>query len=159
MIDLRKAGLLDSSLQLPYSFVMPHTLFEDEWLCLTQDEKQTLRELGLDVRILSHQLLQRTARHYNRHARLTLNDCFALALAEKIEDCILLTSDNPLRGIAQENGIEVHGVLWTIDELEVHGVLPPRVLHDALHLFREDDLVFLPADELSRRIRRLAQLF
>ena len=97
--------------------------------------------------------------HYNRHARLTLNDCFALVLAEQIENCILLTSDNPLRGIAQASGIEVHGVLWTIDEMEVHRVLPPRVPHDALRLFREDDLVFLPADELSRRLRRLAQLF
>ena len=159
MIDLRKAGLLDSLLQLPYDFVMPDTLFEDEWLCLTQDEKRTLRDLGLDVRTLSRRLLQRAARHYNRHARLTLNDCFALVLAEQIENCILLTSDNPLRGIAQASGIEVHGVLWTIDEMEVHRVLPPRVLHDALRLFREDDLVFLPADELSRRIRRLAQLF
>lgn len=159
MIDLRKAGLLDSLLQLPYDFVMPDTLFEDEWLCLTQDEKRTLRNLGLDVRTLSRRLLQRAARHYNRHARLTLNDCFALVLAEQIENCILLTSDNPLRGIAQASGIEVHGVLWTIDEMEVHRVLPPRVLHDALRLFREDDLVFLPADELSRRLRRLAQLF
>ena len=158
MIDLRKAGLLDSLLQLPHSFVMPDALFEDEWLCLTQNEKQTLRDLGLDVRSLPGQLVERAARHFNRHARLKLNDCFALVLAEDIQDCILLTGDNPLRGIAEANGIEVHGVLWTIDEMEVYGVLPPQALHDALSLFQEDDLVFLPADELSRRKRRLAQL-
>lgn len=159
MIDLRKAGLLEPLLRLPHSFVMPDALFEDEWLCLSQDEKQTLRDLGLDVRTLPGQLVERAARHFNRHARLKLNDCFALVLAEEIEDCILLTGDNPLRGIAEASEIEVHGVLWTIDEMEVHGVLPPQILYEALRLFQEDDLVFLPADEVSRRIRRLARLF
>jgi hypothetical protein len=30
-------------------------------------------------------------------------------------------------------------------------------LHDALRLLHEDDLVFLPEDELLRRVRRLAR--
>ena len=50
MIDLRKAGLLEPLLRLPHSFVMPDALFEDEWLCLSQNDKQILRNLGLDVR-------------------------------------------------------------------------------------------------------------
>ena len=37
MIDLRKAALLESALTLPFSFVMPNTLFEDEWLDLSAD--------------------------------------------------------------------------------------------------------------------------
>ena len=49
-------------------------------------------------------------------------------------------------------------MLWTTDEMEAHGVVPLQVLYDVLRLFRDDDLVFLPADELLRRIRRLAQL-
>ncbi len=32
MIDLRKAALLDAALALPYAFVTPDTLFENEWL-------------------------------------------------------------------------------------------------------------------------------
>ena len=75
-----------------------------------------------------------------------------------MEDSILLTGDGPLRGVAETNGIEVHGVLWLMDELEVHEVVPARRLYDALRLFHEDDLVFLPADEVRRRIRRLARL-
>ena len=159
MIDLRKAGLLDSLLQLPHGFVMPDALFEDEWHSLSQSERQTLRELGLEVRTLPGQLVKRAALLFNRHARLKLNDCFALVLAEEIEDCILLTSDNPLRRVAEAIGIEVHGVLWIVDEMEVHRVLPPQALHDALRVLQEDDFVFLPADELLRLIRRLAQLF
>ena len=158
MIDLRKAGLLEAVLRLPHSFVMPDTLFEDEWLCLNQSEKQSLRDLGLEVRTLPGRLVERAGRYFNRHARLKLNDCFALVLAEEIGDCILLTGDSLLRGRAEDIGIEVHGVLWTTDEMEGHGVVPLRVLYNALRLFQDDDLVFLPAGEVLRRIRRLAHL-
>ncbi len=158
MIDLRKAGLLEPLLRLPHSFVMPDALFEDEWLCLSQSDKQMLRDLGLDVRILPGHLVERAARYFNQHARLKLNDCFTLVLAEEIDDCILLTGDSPLRGIAEASGIEVHGVLWTIDEMEAHAIAPLQVLYEALRVFKDDDLVFLPANELLRRIGRLAQL-
>ena len=158
MIDLKKVDLLEALLRLPYSFVMPDTLFEDEWLCLSQTEKRALGDLGLEVRTLSGPLVKRAGRYLNQYARLKINDCFALVLSEEIDDCILLTGDSPLRGIAEANGIEVHGVLWTTDEMEAQGVVPLQVLYDALRLFQDDDLVFLPADEVLRRIKRLAQL-
>ncbi len=47
VIDLRKAALLEALLRLPYMFVIPDTLLEDEWLCLTEAEKQSLRDLSL----------------------------------------------------------------------------------------------------------------
>ena len=158
MIDLRKADLLEAVLRLPYTFVMPDTLFEDEWLCLTDAEKRALCDQGLEVRGLPGPLVQRAGRYFNQHARLKLNDCFALTLAEEIEECILLTGDGPLRRIAEGNGIEVRGVLWATDELEAHGVVPLATIHAALRLFHDDEMVFLPPEELLRRIRRLAQL-
>ena len=90
-------------------------------------------------------------------ARLALNDCFALVLAEQNVDCILLTGDGLLRRIAAGKGIEVHGVLWATDEMESQGVVSVEVLHNALQLFLEDELVFLPADETRRRIRGLSR--
>jgi predicted nucleic acid-binding protein len=158
MIDLRKAALLESLFELPYTFVMPDTLFEDEWLCLTPDEKDALRDRGLEVRELPGPSVERAARYFNEHRRLKLNDCFALALSEDVDDSILLTGDGTLRRVAEEKGVEVRGVLWTIDELENHEVVSLRTLHEALELFRDDDLVFLPEAELVRRIRRLSKL-
>lgn len=158
MIDLRKAALLEALLQLPYSFVMPDTLFEDEWLCLTRAEKRTLIDLGLGVRSLPGPLVQRAGRYFNQHTKLKLNDCFALTLAEEIEDCILLTADGPLRKIAEANGIEVRGVLWVTDELEIHRIVRPATLHAALRLFYDDEFVFLTSEEISRRMKRLARL-
>ncbi len=43
MIDLMKAALLDAVLSLPHTFVMPNTLFEDEWLSLSAKDKKLLR--------------------------------------------------------------------------------------------------------------------
>ena len=158
MIDLRKAALLDTVLVLPYTFVMPDMLFEDEWLCLSASDKEMLFRCGLEVRELPGPSVTRAAAYFNRHRRLALKDCLALVLAEDIDNSILLTGDGPLRAIAEDNGIEVHGVLWVIDELESHGVVPLRRLLDALRLFHDDDLVLLPADEVARRIRRLRRL-
>lgn len=62
MIDLGKADLLEPMLRLPHRFVMPDALFENEWLGLGQEEKQTLRDLGLDVRTLTGPPVQRAAR-------------------------------------------------------------------------------------------------
>ena len=158
MIHLEKAALLNAVLALPYAFVMPDALFEDEWLGLSESDKKTLCDSGLEVRELPGAAVTRAAAHFNRHKRLTLNDCFALALAQDIDDSILLTGDSALRTVAERNGIEVHGVLWVTDELESHGIVSPHKLYDALRLLHDDPLVFLPDDEVQRRIRRLVRL-
>ena len=158
MIDLRKVALLEALLALPFTFVMPNTLFEDEWLNLGRKERRKLQDLGLEVRDLARPVVERAARYANRHRRLKLNDCFALALAEDIGDSILLTGDGTLRRIAEGRGLEVRGVLWAIDELERNETVPLQALHGALELFLDDTLVFLPADELLKRLRRLAKL-
>jgi predicted nucleic acid-binding protein len=157
MIDLRKAALLQAILRLPYTFVMPDTLFADEWLCLTAEEKRTLCALGLEVRTLPGPLVERARQTQSRYTRLTVNDCFALALAEDIGDCVLLTGDGLLRRIAEGNGLEVRGVLWVTDELETHAIASPADLHAALQILDNDDLVFLPKEELARRLKRLAR--
>ena len=158
MIHLEKAALLNAVLKLPYTFVMPDALFEDEWLGLAESDKKMLCDSGLDVRELPGAAVTRAAAHFNQHKRLTLNDCFALALAQDIDDSILLTGDSALRTVAERNEIEVHGVLWITDELESHGVASPLKLHDALRLLHDDPLVFLPDDEVLRRIKHLARL-
>ena len=157
LIDLRKGGLLRAMFALPYRFAMPNTLFEDELLSLGNPEKGELLDLGLEVVDLPGEAVRRAGRYFNQNPRLTLNDCFALVMAERTLDCILLTGDGPLRRVAADMNIEVHGVLWATDEMEAHGVVALQALHDALRLFNDDDLVFLPKDEVQIRLRRLAR--
>jgi hypothetical protein len=86
------------------------------------------------------------------------DNCFALVLADDTDESMLLTGDARLRTLAEDNDVEAHGVLWITDELEEHGIVAAQRLHDSLCLLRDDVLVFLPEDELVRRIRRLADL-
>ncbi len=158
MIDLRKVSLLREILCLPYTFVMPDVLFEDEWQCIDDTEKAILRKNGLDIRSLPGASVARAQRYFNAHNRLKLNDCFAMVLAEDIEDSILLTGDGLLRAVSIGNGVEVRGVLWITDELEKHGIVPLSRLYEALQYFDNDDLVFLPRSELACRLRRLKRL-
>ena len=44
LIDLRKAALLAAFLQLPYEILIPNTLFEEELLKFTDEEKKLLRD-------------------------------------------------------------------------------------------------------------------
>ncbi len=158
LIDLRKASLLEEFLRLPYLFVMPDILFEDEWLCISDSEKISLRKRGLEIRELPGASVIRAQRYFNEYNPLKLNDCFALALAEEIEDSILLTGDGPLRDVAKSNGVEVRGVLWITDELEKHDIVPLPRLYDALQLFHDDEFVILPRNEIMRRLQRLARI-
>ena len=155
MIDLGKAALLDAALALPYSFVIPDILFENEWFT---PGRKFLRSNKLDVRELPGPDVRRAAAYLNQHRTLKINDCFLLAMAENLKDSILLTGDQALRVIAERNGIEVHGVLWVIDVLQSQEVVPLRKLYDALRLFHDDPRVFLPADEILRRIKGMEEL-
>lgn len=49
LIDLRKAELLKAFLLLPYEIVIPNTLFEEELLRFSEQEKKSLLEDGLKV--------------------------------------------------------------------------------------------------------------
>ena len=154
LIDLGKGGLLKALFALPYRFLMPNTLFEDELLSFGKIGKDDLMDLGLEVVDLPNPAVQRAGWHFNRNPGLTLNDCFALVLAERLRNGILLTGDRTLRRLATDLGIEMHGVLWAVDEMETHGTASLQTLRDAMHLFLEDPLVFLPEDEVRLRLRR-----
>ena len=65
IIDLRKAALLQEMLRLPYTFVTVNTLYEDEWLSLTDDEKKGLCDRGLEVRDLPGPSVQRAQRCFD----------------------------------------------------------------------------------------------
>lgn len=121
IIDLGKSGLARVVLQLPYTFVMPDVLFEDELLSFGPVGKEELRALGLQVVELDPQGTSRAFEHFAQYQALAVHDCFALALAEQTEDCILLTGDSALRRIALGLGIEVHGVLYVVFSVPYEG--------------------------------------
>lgn len=158
VIDLRKAGLLESFLRLPYEITIPNTLFEDELLKFTSAQRRALLQGGLKVIDIPGAGVLRAREVLRKAPGLSVNDGLAFALAESQPGCLLLTGDGLLRSVATGVGIEVHGVLWVIDQLHEHGIEHAAALADALRLLEEDDSVRLPRRELTAAIRRYERI-
>lgn len=157
LIDLRKASLLDVFLRLPHEILIPNTLFEEELVRFTPEQKESLIRGGLQVIDLPGERVLRARTIARALPHLSIHDGFAFALAESRPGCILLTGDGGLRGLAEENDIEVHGVLWVIDEIHANGLATTQALLEALHGLAADDSVRLPRRDLAAQIRRYAK--
>lgn len=157
LIDLRKASLLGAFLGLPYEILIPDALFEEELLRFAPAEKDLLLREGLKVVELPAASVLRARAMISEYPQLTIHDCFAFALAESCEDCLLLTGDRRLRALAESNRLEVHGTLWVIDQIHEMDLASPEVLVAVLNEFAQDPSVRLPSGELATRIRRYEQ--
>ena len=101
--------------------------------------------------------LVQAERYFDRYPALAWNDCLALRMAEEIDAAILLTGDRLLRRVATEKAIDVHGVIWALDEMDQFAVVEAVRLAAAIQAFVDDPLVFLPDGALRQRLQRLRQ--
>lgn len=158
LIDLRKASLLDAFLRLPYELLIPNTLFEEELLKFSAAQKTALLRGGLKVIDLPGDSVLRARQIAREMPHLSIHDGFAFALAESHDGCILLTGDGALRALSIEQDIEVHGVLWVIDELHHHAQYAAETLLVALRIWSDDPTVRLPQRELAAYVKRYTSL-
>ena len=154
LIDLRKGGLLRVLCSLPCQIVVPLPIRESELLDFTSRDWQILDDAGLTTHDLTPEQVREALDLKHRHPSLSANDCFCVVTAHTFNG-ILLTGDALLRRVASEDGLRVHGVLWVIDQLKAVEACEDTLLVHALDVWREDAAVFLPSDEISRRIHRL----
>jgi predicted nucleic acid-binding protein len=66
---------------------------------------------------------------------------------------MLVTGDAALRHAAEEEGVEVHGTLWLLDNLIVDGLLPSATGAFALERMQKHGSRF-PQDECNDRLER-----
>jgi predicted nucleic acid-binding protein len=155
IIDLCKVQLIEPAFSLPYEFVVPNVMFEDEFLDLSNYERGDLLASGLAVSVLSGEAVGIAVEYGAVFKRLSTNDQFALALAKTTEESILLTGDKALRNAATSLAVEARGLLWLCDEMEDHQTVEAKRLGEALVAWDEDELVRLPRAELRKRINRI----
>jgi len=158
LIDLRKAGLLQATLLLPFQLQVALPLIHSELKDFSRVEFEDLQARGLTVVDLPPERVQRALSFRASYPGLSFNDCVSMALAEGHGDAILLTGDASLRSKARQIGLEVHGVLWVSDNLQAAGQVTYAALLEGLLRLHADPLVFLPETELRARIRKLREL-
>ncbi len=151
LIDLERGDLLEAAFSLRYQFVVPDVLFHRE---LTGELGHRLTGLGLVVAELPGAEIEKALFYRRSHPALSVTDAFALVLAGE-RGWTLLTGDAVLRRVAERNGVDCHGLLWLLDELESAGVAP-RVLRDGLRAIAEHPRCRLPRTEIRMRLRRYA---
>ena len=158
LIDLRKGLLLHVLLRLPYRFIVPLPIREEELLDFTPQEWRMLDDGGLMTYDLPGEEVAQVFALKRTHSRLSANDCFALVTTTCQENGILLTGDGLLRKVATALDVRVHGVLWIIDELHAAEACEVELLISALEFWQNDDAVFLPDAEIDKRLRRLCEI-
>ena len=156
LIDLRHAGLLGAFLELPYEFVIPDVIFHDELLSFSRKEKALIRR-RMTIASLGAEGVERVNEVLALSPSLSTYDGFAFVVAEERPDSILLTGDRRLRSLAQTGRIEVHGVLWVIDQLAVHRKASRKVRLAALEAWRDNPASRLPRARLRRMIAELTR--
>ena len=154
LIDLRKVRLLPVMLRLPYRFVVPLPIRCSEALDLTDRDWRRLDDLGLVTFDLPPERIADVLRLRRLHPKLSANDCFCLVSAQCHDSGMLLTGDQLMRRVAMETGTRAHGVLWIVDELRRCGACDDARLVSALERWRDDRAVFLPRQEIDRRLRQ-----
>ena len=153
VIDLERAELIEHVFALPYRFVVPDALYENE---IKDYGGERLRALGLEIRALTGAQVAEAQRLRTLERRISIHDSYALSLA-KAEAAILLAGDAAMRRLAEAEEVGCHGVLWVFDRLEEHQVVNAAALHAGLSRVVAHPRCWLPRDMVNQRLRRYAE--
>ena len=157
MIDLRKGGLIDAIANLPYRLVVPLPVREFEVLDFPDHCWQLLDESGMITYDLDSDEISQAIEIKRKYPSLSAYDCICI-VTTLTNHGILLTGDLDLRRVARTYELEVHGVLWIIDELVSSRCCSYSSLLRALNSWQHDSLVFLPFHEINLRLERIRRL-
>ncbi len=153
LVDLERGGLIEATCRLPHQLVVPDLVYHRE---LEAYEGPHWKALGLQIAELSEPEVQIAQAVRREASQLSLPDCFSFALAYQ-RRWGLLTADSTLRSYASSRQVQVHGVLWVIDELGNNQVIDNRKLLAALTTISKHPRCRLPRDEVERRQVELAR--
>ncbi|MDP3650358.1 MAG: hypothetical protein Q8R67_01625 [Rhodoferax sp.] len=146
-IDFRNAGLLDALFDLPFQLCSTDFVLSE----LQDFDPQALLERGLVVRCLDESATARLFGLMAAHNNSSLTDVSCYLLAQETGHP-LLTGDGRLRKQAMQDGLQVHGALWLLDQLVAHKVSTPDAAVEGLKSML-DRGARLPHAECQARLR------
>lgn len=147
-IDLYHGGLLEHAFRLPYQFVTT----EFAWNELLSPPGVHLQKLGLSIESLESTEVSGLYELMTRLGNSSLADvsCYYLATTRQ---WVLLTGDRAVRNDGLAAKLEVHGVLWLMDEMLEHSLVGGADLAVALQAMLGKG-ARLPSKECGLRIKR-----
>lgn len=147
-IDLHRSGLLEVVFSLPHQFVTTDFVMWE----LHLPSGWQLNEMGLAVESMSGEEVKTLyeLRHTLNNSSLADVSCYLMA---KERGWTLLTNDGRLRRAGQRANLEVHGVLWILDELDRCHLITATQLSIALESMLEAG-ARLPEEACRQRLRR-----
>lgn len=147
-INLHNADLLDAAFELGYTWRTPNIVVRDEVLTVDRD---LLVDLGLDVRNLSGDELNRIATLNGRYPNPSPKDLSVLVVADA-DDGIVMSGDGPLRTAAEEEDMIYHGDLWILDRLVDEEIIAEPRAATALRAMVQQG-ARLPEDLVEERLQ------
>lgn len=153
-IDLHSVGLLEEMCRLPYEI---HTVDLVVAEIADADQRRIFDELVAQGGIFidgftADEVIEIVEEHSSVSGNLSIPDCSVCYFARK-HNVPMLTGDRRLRRYAEEQSIEVHGILFIFDELVRHDIISTSMAADRLEeLFAIN--ARLPKAEIRDRINR-----
>ena len=156
-IDLFDVGLLEGFFSLPWEvhtteFVMLELTREGQHDSVSQYVESGLLHIPVFEETVMSEVLELYQQHVNQ-TNVSLTDCSVWYYA-KHNNYTLLTGDRKLRNASLIDGVEVHGIIYVIDQLVEEGILAKRIAISKLRQLGKSN-PRLPKDEIEKRIKQL----
>jgi predicted nucleic acid-binding protein len=149
LFDAVKGGILHEMFQLPFIFITSDFVAYRE---LTTPPLSSFEKAGIRIEELSGSQITILEEIHTAHRNLSVNDISVFILA-KDQDITLVTGDEALRKYAESSGVQVHGILWILDELVRNEIIRKNDAAIALRRMLDNECR-LPKTECDERFSR-----
>ena len=155
-IDLFNVGLLEGFFSLPWEvhtteFVLLELTREGQRDSISQFEDNGLLHIPVFDESAMSNVIELYQQHKNK-TNVSLTDCTVWYYATQ-NNYTLLTGDRKLRKASLIDGVEVHGLIYVIDQLVKEGILAKRIAISKLKQLRKSN-PRLPMNEIEKRIKQ-----
>ncbi len=145
-IDLKNGGILHEVFLLPFLYRTPDFAISE----LIDPAWDLLNELGLEAIELSPDQVSELLNLSQTYRSLSILDLSAFIISKELK-LILITGDSHLTKLALRHHVEVHGVLWLLDEMVQRRIVDQKQAARALRRII-DKGARLPAAECKQRL-------
>lgn len=147
LIDLVRLGCVEAFFKLDVELCTTDFVLEE----LEEDQRIIFEHSTMRICTSDPNSISQITNLKENNPGLSFEDCSVWHHA-KLLDGILVTGDGKLRRKATEEGIEVRGIIYLIDEIKAQGISELNECISILKLLKSINLR-LPLQEIDKRIR------